>query len=164
MSQDQFGRFRAVLAAVDGGLGAPLGGRRGYGMTGETAQGIEPQIGPAERQVGDSPIEKETAAVAVMFHGSHGIGSSGWRLWRFGEAGFRTVVSTRPGDATICPTFSCTRDLMSSLRAGARMIPVEQRAKRVISRSGRPRIAPWADCDFSLRLSQIVRIRIYGIL
>lgn len=32
--------------------------------------------------------------------------------------------------------------------ARARMVPVEQRAKRVISRSGRPRIAPWAGCDF----------------
>ena len=103
-----------------GGMGAtPIDGGRGHGMTGGAAQGIGSKVGAAECQVGGRPIEKVAAALPVMFHGSDGIGSSDWRLWGFGEAGFRIVVSTRPGYATIYPTFPCTQDVQSSLRAGA---------------------------------------------
>jgi len=60
------------------GMGAtPVNGGRSHGMTGGAAQGIGSKVGPAEGEVGGRPIEKETAALPVVFHGSDGIGSSG---------------------------------------------------------------------------------------
>jgi len=66
---------------ASGGMGAsPVDGRGSHRVTGGTAQGPGRQVGPAEGHVGHSPIEKVMAAVPVMFYGSDGIGSSGWRL------------------------------------------------------------------------------------
>ena len=62
-----------------GGMGAtPIDGRRRHRVTGGAAEGTGSKVGAAERHVGERPIEKETAALPVVFHGSDGIGSSDW--------------------------------------------------------------------------------------